>query len=213
MRDSPSIVAIVEGQGEENAVPGLVRRILRERLCRYDISRLNAIPAKGKANLLSKFERLIGYALQKNCDAILVLVDADGECPLEESAELAERAAALNLTIPVAIVYANSEYETWFICSLSEENGEGIRVRLGIPESVIAPDNAESIRGAKEWLINNMPRDMKYQETENQENLTYHIDMNLTHGNSRSFRRLCHAVEELVHAIDNHITIVTPSMQ
>ena len=213
MRDNPSIVAIVEGQGEENAVPGLVRRILWERLCKYDITRLNAIPAKGKSNLLSKFERLIGYALLENCAAILVLVDADEECPLEESAKLVKRAVALNLDVPVAIVYANSEYETWFICSLSEDEGEGIRARLGIPASVIVPENAESIRGAKEWLANSMPGDMKYQETENQENLTHHIDMDLTHGRSRSFRRLCHAVEELVQAIDSHIPLVTPSMQ
>ena len=194
-------------------MPGLVRRILWERLYRYDISRLNAIPAKGKANLVSKFEQLIGYALHENCAAILVLVDADEECPLEESARLVERAAALNLNVPVAIVYANSEYETWFICSLSEDESEGIRARLGIPASVSAPENAESIRGAKEWLINNMSRDLKYQETEDQENLTHHIDIDLTHGRSRSFRRLCHAVEELIQAIDSHIPVVTPSMQ
>ena len=210
---NPSIIAIVEGPGDKNAVPGLIRRILYERLERYDIAVSQSKVAHTKSKLVAELEKFLGYAIAENCDAILVLVDADGECPLEESANLVERAEALNLAIPVAIVYANSEYETWFICSLSEENGEGIRVRLGIPESVIAPDNAESIRGAKEWLNGNMPRDLKYQETENQENLTYHIDMNLTHGNSRSFRRLCHAVEELVHAIDNHISIVTPSMQ
>ena len=213
MRDNPSIAAIVEGQGEENAVPGLVRRILWERLYRYDISRLNAIPAKGKHNLVSKFEQLIGYAIVENCDAVLVIVDADDECPLEEAAKLVERAAALNLDIPVAIVYAKSEYETWFICSLSEDASEGMRARLGIPESVIAPDNAESIRGAKEWLINNMPRGLKYQETEHQDHLTYHIDLELVHGRSRSFRRLCHAVEELAQAIDNSISMVTPRMR
>ena len=213
MTKNHHIVAIVEGHGEAAAVPGLLRRLLQERLQRYDIHRLRARRTNGKYDLLKNLEGYLEEVFNQGCDAILVLVDADGECPLEESAKLVERAAALNLTIPVAIVYANSEYETWFICSLSEENGEGIRVRLGIPESVIAPDNAESIRGAKEWLNGNMPRDLKYQETENQENLTYHIDMNLTHGNSRSFRRLCHAVEELVHAIDNHISIVTPSMQ
>lgn len=213
MTNNHHIVAIVEGHGEVAAVPGLLRRLLQERLQRYDIHRLRARRVNGKYDLLKNLEDYLEEVFNQGCAAILVLVDADEECPLEESARLVGRAAALNLNVPVAIVYANSEYETWFICSLSEDESEGIRARLGIPASVIAPENAESIRGAKEWLINNMPGDMKYQETEDQENLTHHIDLNLTHGRSRSFRRLCHAVEELVQAIDSHIPLVTPSMQ
>ena len=48
-----------------------------------------------------------------------------------EARTLATRASALGLTVPVAIVYAKSEYETWFIASLSEGTGAGIRARLG----------------------------------------------------------------------------------
>ena len=212
MTDAPHIVAIVEGHGESKAVPGLLRRLLHYRFHRYDIHRLKARRANGKPDLLKKLEAYLEEASGQGCAAILVLLDADGECPREESAKLVERASALNLSVPIAIVYVRSMYETWFICSLSEGKGEEIRARLGIHEAVNAPENVESIGNAKAWLKSKMLGDQKYQETEHQEELTYHIDFELTHDRSRSFRRLCHAVEELIQAIDSCTPVVTPSL-
>ena len=212
MSDNPTIIAVVEGHGEVEAVPGLIRRILGDRLCRYDISLLKPKRANGKSNLLSKFEQFLEYSIGENPDAILVLVDSDDECPAEEARGLADRASALNLGVPVAVVYAKSEYETWFISSLSEGTGEGIRAMLNIASSVNAPEDVEGIRGAKEWLKRRMPRDQGYKETSDQKNLTHRIEMDMTYRRSRSFRRLCHAVEELVEAIDKSEAIVTPSV-
>ena len=212
MNENPTIIAIVEGDGELEAVPALLRRILWERLHRFDISAKKPKAAGGKPNLLKRFEMFLQYALLESCDAILVLVDADEECPLEQVPNLAVRAAALNLNVPVAIVYARSEYETWFICSLSECTGEPIRARLGIPASVNAPQNVEDVRAAKGWLEHHMPIDRGYKETEDQAPLTHHIDLDLTHSRSRSFRRFCHAVDELVYAIDHRSQAVTPSV-
>lgn len=210
MNRPPNIAAIVEGDGDVKAVPGLLRRILGERLLRYDIQATNPKQAHGKPNLLKKFEQFLQYAVIDNCDAILVILDADEQCPVSEARTLATRAAALNLRVPVAIVYAKSEYETWFIASLSECTGADIRARLGIPDTEHAPDNLESIRGAKGWLNERMPGDRAYKETEDQGPLTYHIDLELAHLRSRSFRRLCHAVDELVDAIDQRLVAVTP---
>ena len=213
MGNNPSIVAIVEGPGEKDAVPGLIRRILYEHLKHngtyFD---MKTIRANGKSNITKKggLEKFIEYALLENCAAILVLLDADDKCPLEKSANLVARVVALNLNVPVAIVYAKSEYETWFISSLSQGVGRGIRQRLGISESVNSPDNVEALTSAKGWLTRNMPIGRSYRETIDQANLTHHIDLDLVHGSSRSFRRLCHAVEELILAIDNCTPIVTP---
>ncbi len=210
MNENPSIVAIVEGDGELDAVPGLLRRILWERRCRFDIMTKKPKAANGKPDLLKRFEKFLQYTILDGCDAILVLVDADEECPFEQVPYLTAMAAALNLDVPVAIVYARSEYETWFISSLSECTGEPIRTRLGIPASVNAPNNVENIRGAKGWLEERMPNDRGYKETEDQAPLTHHINLDLTHNRSRSFRRLCHAVDELVYAIDHGSQVVTP---
>ena len=146
MNRLPNIVAIVEGDGDVAAVPGLLRRILGERLFRYDIQAAKPKQAHGKPNLLKKFEQLLQYAIIDNCDAILVVLDADEECPVNEARTLVTRAAALSLTVPVAIVYAKSEYETWFIASLSEGTGAAIRARLGIPDTEHAPDNLEKYK-------------------------------------------------------------------
>ena len=210
MNDNLSIVIIVEGDGEVEAASGLIRRILWERIFRYDISRIKSMPTNSKSNLVKRFEQFLEYAIDENANAILVLVDADDECPVEAVGSLVDRASALNLGVPVAVVYAKCEYETWFISSLSEGTGDGIRSRLNIVSSVNAPEDVEDIRGAKEWLEGRMPRDQSYKPTSDQEPLTHHIDMELVHCRSRSFRRLCHAVEELVRGIDESEAVVTP---
>ena len=69
----PNIIAIVEGDGDVAAVPDLLRRILWERLFRYDIQAPKPKQAHGKPNLLKKFEKFLHYAIIDNCDAILVI--------------------------------------------------------------------------------------------------------------------------------------------
>lgn len=208
------IAAIVEGPGEENAVPSLVRRILQERLVRYDIEipRAKVKVAKGKGGLKKRLESYIGRALVDGCAAILVLLDADNDCPLELASDLSARASALNAPVPIAIVCAKSEYETWFICSLSNGEGDGIRRRLDMQSGAVCPDDPESIRNAKDWLENFMPSGRAYRETSDQDNLTHHIAIDAVHAKSRSFRRLCNAVQELVDAVDSSgASAVTPS--
>lgn len=206
------IIAIVEGAGEESAVPSLIRRILWERLQRYDIEipRAKVKVANGKENLIGKFEEFIEYAMEDGCAAILVLLDADEDCPVELASDLAARASALNAQVPIAIVCAKSEYETWFISSLSDSDGDGIRQRLGLSSSIICPENAESTRNAKDWLSDRM-RERNYKPTYDQDNLTHHIAIDLAREKSRSFQRLCHAVEELVELVDAGASAVTPS--
>lgn len=207
------IIAIVEGAGEEHAVPSLIRRILWERLRRYDIEipRSKVKVANGKENLIGKFEEFIEYAMEDGCAAILVLLDADEDCPVELASGLAARASALNAQVPIAIVCAKSEYETWFISSLSDSDGDGIRRRLGLPSSIVCPENAESTRNAKEWLRVRMSRERKYNPTFDQDDLTHHIAIDLVHEKSRSFQRFCRAIQELVELVDAGASAVTPS--
>lgn len=211
MQKNPTIIAVVEGDGEERAAPQLIRRILGERLLRYDINVPRPIIAKGASTFDKKSEQLLRYAIKEGCDGILVLIDADDECPYEKARIVSQKASTLGLNVPVAVVYAKSEYETWFISSLSSHSGDDIRSWLGLDPSVNAPDNVEDIRGAKEWLSRRMPSGRRYKETTDQEHLTPHIDFDLAYFRSRSFRRLCHAVEQLVDAIDGDSLIITPS--
>ena len=205
------IIAIVEGAGEENAVPSLIRRILWERFCRYDIGIGKSKVAKGKRNLIGRLDDFIVYAMSEGYSAILVLIDADEDCPIELASDLAAKASALNASVPIAIVCAKSEFETWFICSLSDSEGDGIRRRLNMQSGAVCPDAPESIRNAKGWLTNFMPSGHAYRETADQDNLTHHIVIDAVHEKSRSFRRLCRAVRELADAVDAGASAVTPS--
>ena len=212
MSEKPIIVPIVEGDGERHAVPGLVRKILWA--CdRYDICVAQGIVAKGKPKLLKNFENLLRLAINKGASAILVLLDADDRCPREEATCLAKQAHALNLQVPIAVVCAKNEYETWFICSLAKDKGTKIKEHFGLPEESAVPDNPEEIKDAKGWLRKQVSRRGTYRETADQEKLTHHIELKLVQERSRSFCRFWHAIEELVQAVESDLSVVTPQMK
>ena len=143
------IVPIVEGPGDKAAAPILLRRVLHERLRRYDVRVLQPKSANGKPRLVKRLENFLGYArITPECAAVLVLIDADEECPRELGAELARRARAIGVGIPIAVVCAKPEYENWFLASDQTFCGD-----------------VEEYRGAKEWLSRKMPRGLAYKET------------------------------------------------
>jgi hypothetical protein len=203
-----SIVPIVEGPGDVSALPILLRRLLQERYQRYDGEIARPKKAGGSGNLIKEggLERYLAYAATTpGCGSILVLIDADHKCPKELAECLASRSEALGLDKPIAVVCAKCEYETWFLASL-----DTIRGRVAISSTASFTGEVESLRGAKEWLSDQMPPDRNYKETVDQPSLTPFIDLGLAHENSRSFRRLCHAVEQLLAAMDSAKPIVTP---
>jgi hypothetical protein len=83
------LVAVVEGHGEERAVPALLRRWLRHRNLErsFQVPEL-AINAKGAGRLKAAFDRdrhrgiecWVSKALIAQPDAIVVILDADDEC-------------------------------------------------------------------------------------------------------------------------------------
>ncbi len=207
-----SIVPVVEGSGDSKAVPALLRRILWEHFTRYDITVDSPKSAKGKKNLIKDYEKFVRYAsIEPSCAGILVLLDADDECPVEEVGKLVERTRNLNLAKAVTIVYANREYETWFLASLDSRQGTEIRTRLEIDKSESYQADVEDVH-AKSWLKRRMPRGRTYKETSDQASLSPFIDIEHTLQRSRSFRRLCHAVEELLCAIESGTSVVTPQI-
>ena len=189
------IVPIVEGPGDEVAAPVLLRRVLGERLGRYDLEVKRPKKAKGRGRLVKRLESFLEYARRTpRCAAILVLLDADKDCPKELGARLACRALTTGVGIPIAVVCAKPEYENWFLAS-----DEGF------------PGDVEGFRGAKEWLSHKMPSGLAYKETKDQAALSSAIDIEAAFQGSRSFRRLCSALEELVACIDTNKMSVTPA--
>ena len=192
------IVPIVEGPGDAEALPLMVRRILYERLERYDVQvasgRQNVVTAGGRGQLKVNIEKFVRHAQRKpGCDSILVLIDTDDECcPVELAEELRSRAGSAGVTRPLQVVCAHHAYEAWFLASI-----DTIRDYLDlIPQATLmaAPKNQHSPKG---WLSANMQNGRSYKPTSHQLALSQRVDLASAYDKSRSFRRLCHAVEQL----------------
>jgi len=206
-----AIVPVVEGDGEVEAVPVLIRKILREQFGRHDIRVASPKPAHGKGTLLRRLEDYLEYAIMMpECQAVLVLIDADDDCAKELSFTLAHRARRMGLKISVAIVCATREYEAWFLASLESIRGRPLKGRPGLSDSAHFSGPVEELTGVKEWLTQHMRPGRAYKETSDQAPLTEYIDLKQARARSRSFRRLCHALEELVQAMDKGYVVVTP---
>ena len=198
----PVIVPIVEGDGDAAALPGLLTRILAEKYGRGDVLVAHGkrvVKANGRQNLERKLDRFLGHAQNRpDCAAVLIVVDADDDCPAELAERLLKRCRDIGTRRPVEIVCACRSYEAWLLASL-----ETIRGRHGIPDAATLPADAENIPDPKRWLDEQMPTGQSYKPTTHQPSFSSAINPCLAHRNSRSFRRLCHALEQLVAAVDS----------
>ena len=197
-----TIVPVVEGDGDAAALPGLLVRILQEKYNRYDVlvaqGRTKVVNANSRQKLEKKLDKFLGHAQNKpKCGAILILVDADTDCPVAFAKRLSQRCNEIGTKYPVQVVCARRSYESWFLASLNTIKG-----LHGISKTAALVRNPEDVPNPKQWLGDQMPAGQAYKETTHQASLSGAIDLDLAHQNSRSFRRLCHALEQLLSAID-----------
>ena len=210
----PKIVPIVEGQGEVEAVPALLWKLLAER-GRYDIQIEIPQNAHGCGNLTKPggIEKFVQNAWTKRgCGAVLVLVDADKKCPVRLAIDFSQRILALGVRFPVAIVIAKGEYEAWFLASLETIAGVPLDGGYALPTELTYPGEVENRPGVKEWITEQFPQGHIYKETIHQASMTKLLDPERVRQRSRSFRRLCHALEQAIEAIDKNLKIVTPEL-
>ena len=190
------IQPIVEGQGDLAAVPLLLRRLRDEaQAWGLEVGR----PHRKQRTQLVKKDSLQSAvrvaAMRENCAAILVLFDADDDCPKELAPTLEEWAREAAGGKPCAVVMANREYEAWFIASI-----EALRGRAAIlPDAVSHPD-PEAPRDAKGELERRMTRGASYSPTVDQAPLTAHLDLEIAYRRCRSFRKLVSAFGALAAA-------------
>jgi hypothetical protein len=184
------IYPIVEGHGEVEAAPVLLRRLLAEANCQhigvgYPIRRT-------QSQLRSKEGIQAGVRLarlQPECAAVVILFDGEDDCPKAIAAQVRAWAREAAAGTPCDVVVAYREYETWFLAAL-----ESLRGQYGIRRDAIAPANPESKRGAKEALEEFMPPDRAYSETGDQPGMSAQFDMRMAHQRNRSFRKLVKAI-------------------
>lgn len=198
----PVIVPIVEGQSEVESVPLLLRRLF-QLIEAYSIEIRRPIRVKRQKIVKpGELERAVELAaMQQGCRAILVLVDADDDCPAELGPELLRRAQTARGDIPLRVVVAKSELESWFVGSI-----ESLRGCRGISSEASAPENPEEIRDAKGWLTRLMPAGRAYLEVDDQPALTARFDIGQARRRCDSFDKFVRDVEDLVAAVAAQIT-------
>lgn len=195
-------VCIVEGDGEagipkrqEGAIPLLLRRLVHGKFKRYTAT-FKPYNAHGRGNLTDhdKFVKILDRALrEQNLEAILVLLDAENDCPKNLALALANWVRQRNPHVPAAIVIANRCYEAWLLAGHCWDSQPEVKT----------PGTA------KKEIVKKMGR-ASYRETIDQPGLTAQMTIWKTYRYCRSFRRLVNAVRQIVDAIDNRRTVVTP---
>ncbi|MBL8753127.1 MAG: hypothetical protein JNK15_07480 [Planctomycetes bacterium] len=130
---------VVEGHGDVEAVPALAARVLHHleregwivhrvasRIPRGRI--VGAGPAAQGRPLAAGLELAVGFARAARADALLVVVDADDDCPASFGPEAAQ---LVTQGIPASVVMAVREFETWLAMAVDASIRDERRRRDG----------------------------------------------------------------------------------
>ncbi len=188
------IVPIVEGHGEVEAVPILLRRILHNRgMYQIKIAKPIRIP-RTKMIRQKELARAVELAArQPDCAVILIILDADDDCPKELAPRLLNWARETRRDIPSRVIIAKSEFESWFIGSI-----ESLRNCTGIQIDAVCPTHPEEIRDAKEWLNMHMPRSRPYTETIDQPAFAARFDLMRARVSCPSFDKFMRDINAII---------------
>lgn len=188
------IVCIVEGDGEVRALPILLRRIAEAKGV-YDVEVPPPIRVR-KDQFLRRPEelqrKLLLAAAKAQGGTVLVLLDADEDCPVQLVRDVLEKGEESVPGATLHVVIANREYEAWLISAAGSLAG-----KRGLPEDMDSPANPDEIRNPKGWLKEKM-RHGGYHEVSDQPALTAVFDLEQARSGSRSFRKLVRTVERAI---------------
>jgi hypothetical protein len=179
------IVCVVEGRGDEESIPIILRRLAEEQGV-YTLKIHHPFRVQ-RTRLVrpGELERTVEAAARKlgGHGGIVIVLDADDDLVCELGPSLLQRATSARPDVPCISVLANREKEAWFLASIRSLAG-----KRGIPEDVSAIDDVEQIRGAKEVLSKLMGR--RFSEVIDQAKMSAQFDLKQARKGSVSFRKL-----------------------
>lgn len=201
------IQCVVEGYGEIEALPTLLRR-LSATAGNYDLR--YALPIRQNSSKLMTTEgiaRAVELALQTDdVAAILIVFDGDldlerGEdiytcfCPKTDLPALRSAAQAAARGVPCEVVVAVKEFEAWFLAGI-----EGLALVGKTAPDAQCPTNFEVSRSPKA-LVRDSLLTGNYNERTDQPALAAVFDIERAHQRSRSFRKLIKTFGEFHSAV------------
>jgi len=194
----PSIMCIVEGDGEDAAVRSLVRRIVTD----IDPNSYVEVPHifrvhRTKVVRPGQLENAIEIAARRihGRGAILVLLDSGDDCPATLGPELLRRARQQRGDVPLSVVLAHREYDAWFLAA-----AESLRDHRKIdPNFSPLRSLPESYRDAK-GQVHAMMRSKSYSPTVDQASLTEYFDITAARS-ADSFDKCYRDIESLINQL------------
>ncbi len=234
------LVLLVEGQGDVEAAPVLVDRLLKEYHSAqsvFDAVFLDRLPlrvgefAKIRRNReqrgihdFAEWRRFLGMAIRDRRDVGGCILLLDGDSPPVEGQPFCATTAARILAaeavkvgagklFSLGIVFACMEFESWLISGFeSLQDRRLANERHGIKKTtmLIPPDPEAAPRNAKGWMGKVMA--MGYSPPRDQAELTQLVDLGIVRKrNPRSFRRLESALKQIVAAIRSGKHVLSPT--
>ena len=148
----PTWACILEGQGDVQSIPLILRRIAYDAEV-WDVTFRTIRIQRSKLVRPGEVERAteLGAREAGAGGSVLIVVDADDDQACQLGPDLLQRAQAARPDVPSAVVLANREKEAWYIAAI-----ESLRGTRGLSAGVQRPPNAEGIRDAKGWLAQRM---------------------------------------------------------
>ncbi len=189
-----NLSCIVEGHGEVQAVPILLEQIVRALNPALELNASPLLFPRQKLVKSGELERVVQLAAftVEPPGAILILIDADDDCPAELGPELLARAKQASPDVPIGVVLANPMYEAWFLAAI-----ESLRGKCDLAEDVPPMDDPETVRRPKKFLTKHMRGSRAYSAIPDQRALTAVFDMELARERSPSFTKFWREIERL----------------
>lgn len=204
------IVPVVEGQTEQGCVERLLQRVWHELLGQPE--RLQVVePFRGHRDELvhpnglvltdTVSRALVKLRSRAKRDAqarplVLILLDAEGDCPKALAPRLLEVARkALPAEVPVSCVLAKRMLENWIVAGASSLAGVN-----GLPDLLPARDQVEDRRGAA-WLetqLRSVNKGRKYRKTDDAEVFIRAMALQECRANSPSFDKFCRELGAMI---------------
>lgn len=188
MTGTATIASIVEGHGEVQALPLLLRRIAAEL---FSVHVHVPPPHRVKRNQMTTGDLLSRAARTQvsrvtGTGGVLVVADADKDCAVRLANELRESAKPVEVEVAVAVC----EFGSWFLAGV-----ESLRSHRAMGDAASFAGNPEDRRGAKEALSALMTE--PYRETLHQPAFAAIVNLRQAQ-RIRSFNRLVSCVHRLV---------------
>ena len=167
------IGCIVEGHGDVEAVPVLIRRIAADLYPELSIVTHPTRVPRTKVVQIDQLEKTVGLTARKigRQGAILIIQDSDDDCPAKLGPELLQQVVNIRSDLPIAVVLAKCEFEAWFLAAAESLSGQ-----RGLKNDLRPPSNPEGIRNAKGWLSSQMEDNRTYDEVNDQPAFTARFD-------------------------------------